>query len=104
MLFERHEEPHSDTMVYSKHLKTHTRPFKCSESNCNHPAANLRDLKRHLRTHGTKTGDRAFSCPYSRCEYSQNGDKEPFKRLDHAKRHIVRKHPNFPNNPIPIVI
>jgi hypothetical protein len=97
-IVKRYKEPHSDTMIYSKHLKTHTKPFQCSEPDCNHLAANSRDLQRHLRTHGTKAGDKSFSCPYLGCEHSQDSDKEPFKRLNHTKRHIVRK------RPIPIVI
>lgn len=103
-IVKRYEELHSDTMIYSKHLKTHTKPFQCSEPNCNHSAANLRDLQRHLHTYRTKASDKSFSYPYLGCEHSQGGGKEPFKRLDHAKRHIVRKHPNFPKHLIPIVI
>lgn len=96
-------ETRSSRCLLNKHLKTHTKPFQCSEPSCHHSAANGRDLQRHIRTHGTRTGDSSFFCPYQGCEHSQDGDKEPFKRQDHAKRHIRRKHPNYPNPPIPII-
>lgn len=71
-------------MVSSRHIKTHIRPYRCS--NCGDRFSEQRDLDRHHDKHGKI---RLYFCPVVHCPWHVRGDKHGFsRRLDNAKRHL----------------
>ncbi|KAH9221818.1 hypothetical protein DL95DRAFT_381586 [Leptodontidium sp. 2 PMI_412] len=83
---------HQAVFHLNKHLQAHTRPYACAYPGCTHYSATSRDHQRHNKTHGMATGDFIYYCPIANCEHSVSQVQSPFKRLDHAKRHIHGKH------------
>lgn len=86
--------------LLNKHIQTHTKPFSCPENGCRHSSAKSRDLRRHILSHGLRSGNKVFYCSANQCGYGIQGRETPFKRLDHAKRHIKRKHSGLTMEPI----
>lgn len=78
--------------LLNKHIRLHTRPFACKYPLCGHCSATARDSRRHTKKHGLHAGDLIYHCPVQGCGHSQGGSRDPFKRLDHARRHIRRQH------------
>ena len=75
----------------SRHIKTHTLPYRCDFQGCNIGKATQRDLDRHKDTHGKI---RLYFCPVPGCPWYVNGPKIGFsRRLDNAKRHL-KSHAN----------
>ncbi|KAN0106824.1 hypothetical protein V8E51_009700 [Hyaloscypha variabilis] len=89
--------------LLNKHIRLHTRPFACKYPLCGHCSATTRDSRRHAKTHGLHAGDLIYHCPIKGCGYNQGGSQNPFRRLDHARRHIYRQH-NQTIDPIPDMI
>jgi hypothetical protein len=78
----------------SRHVKTHTLPYRCDFQGCGIGKATQRDLDRHKDTHGKI---RLYFCPVPGCPWHVNGDKIGFsRRLDNAKRHL-KSHTNSQN-------
>jgi hypothetical protein len=87
--------PNSDllanNLTSSRHLKTHTLPYRCDFQGCGIGKATQRDLDRHKDTHGKI---RLYFCPVRGCPWHVNGPKVGFsRRLDNAKRHL-KSHAN----------
>jgi hypothetical protein len=74
----------------SKHADSHTKPHICPEAGCGHRAAKLRDMRRHILSHGISNGAKVFYCPASNCQYNEG--RTPFLRADNARRHIKQIH------------
>ena len=70
--------------LYSRHHKTHTRPFRCEE--CQQGFGLKSNLMRHKNFHHTKSHIRFF-CGFSDCKYSA-------LRSDHLKHHMWSVHLN----------
>lgn len=75
----------------STHIKTHTRPFKCTMDACTSEFATAKDLMRHKQTVHKASGCIMAYCHYPSCDYSANGRKGPM-RQDNLQRHIGAKH------------
>lgn len=75
----------------STHIKTHTRPFKCTMNACTRGFATPKDLMRHKQTVHKASGCVMEYCHYLTCDYSANGRKGPM-RQDNLQRHIGAKH------------
>jgi len=73
----------------SKHADSHTKPHICP-AGCGHRAAKLRDMRRHILSHGISNGAKVFYCPASNCQYNEG--RTPFLRADNARRHIKQIH------------
>jgi uncharacterized C2H2 Zn-finger protein len=74
-------------MVYSKHEKTHSRPWKCNESNCKYhqfgwPTEKERD--RHVNDKHSVTPS-LYKCQYHPCPYES-------KRESNCKQHMEKAH------------
>jgi hypothetical protein len=75
----------------SRHIKTHTLPYRCDFQGCGIGKATQRDLDRHKDAHGKI---RLYFCPVLGCPWHVNGPKVGFsRRLDNAKRHL-KSHAN----------
>jgi len=75
----------------SRHIKTHTLPYRCDFRGCSIGKATQRDLDRHKDTHGKI---RLYFCPVPGCPWHVDGHKVGFsRRLDNAKRHL-KSHDN----------
>jgi hypothetical protein len=74
----------------NKHLDSHTKPHICPQEGCRHRAAKLRDIERHILSHGTPNGAKVYYCPARDCQYSDG--RTSFSRMDNAKRHIRQMH------------
>ncbi|PMD37165.1 hypothetical protein L207DRAFT_71660 [Hyaloscypha variabilis F] len=74
----------------NKHLDSHTKPHTCPQGGCRHRAAKLRDIERHILSHGTPNGAKVYYCPARDCQYSDG--RTSFSRMDNAKRHIRQMH------------
>ncbi|MCJ1267727.1 hypothetical protein MMC22_007613 [Lobaria immixta] len=74
----------------NKHVKTHTRTFRCEIPDC--PSSGfyrLRDLNRHVSSCHKNVGqDTKFYCTIQDCAYATKG----FPRKDNCKRHIREQH------------
>ena len=76
----------------SRHIKTHTLPYRCDFQGCSIGKATQRDLDRHKDTHGKIP---LYFCPVECCPWHVNGSKRGFsRRLDNAKRHL-KSHVNY---------
>jgi hypothetical protein len=75
----------------STHIKTHTRPFKCTMNACTRGFATPKVLMRHKQTVHKSSGCVMVYCNYPSCDYSANGRKGPM-RQDNLQRHIGAKH------------
>lgn len=75
---------------FSKHVKTHTRTFRCEVPDC--PSSGfyrLQDLNRHISSCHKNVGqDTKFYCTIQHCAYATRG----FSREDNRKRHIREQH------------
>lgn len=78
--------PNATLFSKSKHMKTHTRPFKCPMNACTMGFATQRDLTRHEQSVHKVIGRSMAYCPHSGCKYFANG------REDNLERHIKKKH------------
>jgi hypothetical protein len=74
---------------HRRHLKTHTRPYRCDRDGCESTFAEKRDLRRHQQTH---ENDRPYFCPHNSCDRSALGVRGGFAREDNAKRHLRDQH------------
>lgn len=75
------------TKIYSKHEKTHSRPWKCSESSCKYhqfgwPTEKERD--RHVNDKHSTTPS-MYKCQYHPCPYES-------KRESNCKQHMEKAH------------
>lgn len=78
----------------NKHIKTHTRPYKCSMPGCDVGCPTQKELERHKQSvHKDQVplGRHMAYCPYNRCDRSANGRKGAM-RQDNLQRHINTKH------------
>jgi len=82
--------PPEPTSSLNKHLDSHTKPHLCPETGCGHRAAKLRDMRRHILSHGISNGAIVFYCPASNCQYNEG--RTPLLRADNARRHIRQIH------------
>lgn len=82
------------TCDYNKHLKKHTRPFKCAHDGCTMEFQYNKDLTRHnLNMH--QTGPKVlYCCPLKTCKASNSGG-HGFVRKDNLRRHIKNQHPEL---------
>jgi len=78
------------TSSLNKHADSHTKPHICPEAGCGHRAAKLRDMRRHILSHGISNGAKVFYCPASNCQYNEG--RTSFLRADNARRHIKQMH------------
>ena len=79
--------PHVLTQIFSKHEKTHSRPWKCSEPSCKYhvhgwPTEKERD--RHVNDKHSSTPS-MFKCQYHPCPYES-------KRESNCKQHMEKAH------------
>jgi len=74
-----------------KHIKTHTRPYKCTHSGCNYHMEGFptwRECDRHMATHLEQSAGRHLGyCPVKGCPKSQR-----LQRSDNLARHMKAKH------------
>ena len=78
----------------SKHLKTHSRAFKCDFPGCTSQGFyRPRDRDRHMSScRRAPEADRRFMCEYQDCKYATEG----FPRSDNCRRHMLTQH-NWPS-------
>ncbi|KAE9364703.1 hypothetical protein N431DRAFT_497148 [Stipitochalara longipes BDJ] len=91
-LWDACSRPPESRSSLNKHLDSHTKPHLCPQNGCGHRAAKLRDMGRHLLSHGTPNGAKVYYCPARDCQYSEG--RTSFSRADNAKRHIRQMHSN----------
>jgi len=85
----------SKTYQLNRHIKSHTRPFRCPNETCpNQGFQFCKDLTRHLRAKHPEQVPEAdrYYCSIDACKHSKRGGKG-FARLDHLNRHERKKHP-----------
>lgn len=75
----------------NKHIKTHTRPYKCTHSGCVYKTKGFptqSEHDRHMATHlGQTAGSHSGYCPFSWCLMSRRP-----QRSDNLARHMRTKH------------
>lgn len=90
-------------VLFSKHINSHERPYKCSAETCHHRgttqryrAATQRDLDRHHASahniHPPGQHRYVYHCSYASCIWGPNGTSNGFARKDRAKRHVDNQH------------
>lgn len=87
----------SRLIVFRKHERNHTRPFKCHVPDCDNSRGfpTLNDLERHqhskhdIQTEGTRPKFKICKCLVAGCPKAEHS----FKRPDNFKAHVKRMHP-----------
>lgn len=92
------QKPNSRLIESRKHIKQHTRPYKCNIDECENQKGfpTLNDLERHkhsrhgIQTEGNRPKHKDCRCFVPGCPKAEH----VFKRADNFKAHIKRMHSN----------